>query len=139
MSDDNRGGFNEFALNALRIVAAFLFMHHGAQKLFGVLGGTQVEALFSQRGLAGVLEFGGGILLMVGLLTRPVAFILSGQMAVAYFIAHFPREFWPIQNGGELAALYSFLWLFFCFNGAGAFSLDAFIRSRREQQPITEG
>ena len=105
MSDTNRGGFNEFTLNALRIVVGLLFMQHGAQKLFGALDGNQVE-LISRMGLAGVLEFFGGMMVATGLLTRPVAFLLSGQMAVAYFIAHFPRDFWPILNGGELSALF---------------------------------
>ncbi len=125
MSDTNRGGFNEFTLSALRIVAALLFTQHGAQKLFGALGGTQVETLMSLRGLAGILEFGGGLLLAFGLFTRPVAFVLSGQMAVAYFMAHVPQGFWPILNQGELAAFYSFTWLFFFANGPGGFSLDA--------------
>lgn len=135
MSANNRGGFNEFTLNTLRIVAGLLFMQHGAQKLFGWLDGTQVE-LMSQRGLAGILELFGGLLIVLGLLTRPTAFLLSGQMAVAYFQSHFPRGFWPILNRGELAALYSFLWLFFFANGPGSFSLDAWFRARRDRAPI---
>ncbi len=86
----------------LRIVAGLAFAQHGAQKLFGVLGGTAVE-LTSQRGLAGMIEFVGGILIALGLFTSPVAFLASGEMAWAYFQSHAPRGFWPIQNGGELA------------------------------------
>jgi len=130
----NRGGFNELTLNTLRIVAGLLFMQHGAQKLFGWLDGTQVE-LMSQRGLAGILEFFGGMLIVMGLLTRPTAFLLAGQMAVAYFQVHFPRGFWPILNGGELAAFYSFTWLFLFANGPGSFSLDGWLRARRESKP----
>lgn len=112
------------AHNGLRIVAGLLFWQHGAQKLFGWLGGDAVE-LMSMAGLAGTLEFFGGILILVGLFTRPVAFVLSGEMAVAYFMVHFPRGFWPIQNGGELAALYAFGFLLLAAVGPGAFSLDA--------------
>ena len=135
MTSYNRGGFNEFTLNALRIVAGFLFMLHGVQKLFGWLDGTQA-VLMSQRGLAGLLEFFGGILIMLGLLTRPTAFLLSGEMAVAYFQLHFPRGFWPIMNGGELAAFYAFTWLFFFANGPGAYSLDAWLKGRRDRGPV---
>ena len=130
MSDTNRGGFNELTLNALRIVAALLFMQHGVQKLFGALGGNQVETLLSLTGIAGLLELGGGLLLAVGLFARPVAFILAGQMAVAYFIAHMPQGFWPIMNRGELAAFYCFTWLFFFANGPGRYSLDAWRAGR---------
>jgi len=107
----------------LRIVAGFLFACHGAQKLFGMLGGNQVE-LVSLLGLAGIIELVGGLLIMLGLFTGSVAFICSGQMAVAYFMAHFPNGFWPIQNQGELAALYSFLFLFIAAKGSGIWSID---------------
>jgi putative oxidoreductase len=118
-----------FILNLLRIVSGFLFMQHGAQKLFGFFGGFGGEpgntaALFSLMGLAGVLEFFGGIAILLGLFTRQVAFVLSGQMAVAYFMAHVPGGFWPIMNHGELAALYCFLFLFFAAAGGGDFSVD---------------
>lgn len=115
-----------FAL--FRIVTGLLFMQHGAQKLFGWLEGNQVESLFSMMGLAGVLEFFGGLLIVLGLFTRPVAFLLSGQMAVAYFTAHAPQGFWPTLNGGELAALYAFLFLYFAAHGGGRYSLDALLR-----------
>ena len=108
----------------LRIVAGLLFAQHGAQKLFGALGGKPVE-LMSQMGLAGVLEFVGGLMIALGLFTSPVAFIVSGQMAVAYFQAHVPRGFWPIANGGELAALYCFVFLYFAAAGSGKWSIDA--------------
>ena len=114
-----------FTHNALRVVAGFLYSLHGAQKLFGVLGREESAELFSLMGAAGVIEFFGGLLLMFGLFTRPVAFICSGQMAVAYFMAHVPQGFWPIMNGGELAAFYCFTWLFFFAHGPGDCSLDA--------------
>ena|SRR5207253_7458892 len=116
----------------LRIVVGLLFSCHGAQKLFGWFGGIGPQhgavPLASMMGFAGVLELVGGILLVIGLFARPVAFLVSGEMAVAYFTAHFPEGFWPIVNHGELAALYSFIFLFFAFNGAGRWSVDA-IRS----------
>lgn len=115
-------GWSEPIFALLRIVAGFLFACHGAQKLFGVLGGSQVE-LVSLMGLAGVIEFGGGVLIAIGLFASWAAFLASGQMAVAYFMAHFPEGFWPIQNGGELAALYSFLFLFIAAHGAGKWSV----------------
>lgn len=128
------------ALNLLRIVSGLLFMQHGAQKLFGLLGGFGGEPgatapLFSLLGLAGVLEFFGGLLIALGLLTRPVAFVLAGEMAVAYFRSHSPGGFWPILNRGELAALYAFVFLFFATHGAGSFSLDAVWRKRRGARP----
>ena len=92
-------------LSTLRIVVGFLFLQHGSQKLFAFPGGEAVE-LMSLMGVAGVLEFFGGLLILIGLFTRPVAFILSGQMAVAYFMVHAPQGFWPVLNQGELAALY---------------------------------
>jgi putative oxidoreductase len=110
-------------LSVLRIIAAFLFMVHGAQKLFGFLGG-QKPPLFSLLGVAGLLEFLGGLLLLLGLFTSLVAFILSGEMAVAYFYAHFPQGFWPLQNRGELAVLYCFIFLYLAAAGAGPWSLD---------------
>ena len=106
----------------LRIVAGLLFACHGAQKLFGVLGGTQVTAPLMMA--AGVIEFGGGLLIALGFLTGIAAFIASGEMAVAYFMAHFPGGFWPIQNHGEPAVLYSFLFLYIAAKGGGAASLD---------------
>lgn len=113
-------------LSVLRIVTAFLFMEHGAQKLFGFLASPQaVPPLFSMSGLAGVLEFFGGLLVLLGLFTRPVAFILSGEMAVAYFMVHAPKGFWPLQNKGEMAILYCFVFLYLWVAGPGRWSLDS--------------
>ena len=121
-------------LSILRIVAAFMFLAHGAQKLFGFLAppGAPRPALLSQMGVGGVLEFFGGLLLLLGLFTRPVAFILSGTMAVAYFQMHALKGgFWPLQNKGELAALYCFTFLFFAVAGGGEWSLDRLLRRER--------
>lgn len=107
-----------------RIVVGFLFMFHGIQKLFGLFGG-QVMATGSLPWIAGVIELVGGVLVMIGLLTRVVAFICSGEMAAAYFMAHQPRGGWPIENQGELAALYCFAFLYIASRGAGAWSVDA--------------
>lgn len=114
-------------LSLLRISAALLFMQHGTAKLLDVppTGRYDDLELLSLIGLAGLLELFGGALLVLGLFTRPVAFILSGQMAVAYFMAHAPRDFFPIANGGELAALYCFVFFYFVFAGGGAWGLDA--------------
>jgi putative oxidoreductase len=108
-------------------VAAFLFIAHGTQKLFAwpVSEPETVVPLVSLAGLAGILETFGGLLLLVGLFTRPVAFVLAGEMAVAYFKAHAPRDFWPILNQGELAVLYCFLFLYFATAGPGPWSIDA--------------
>ena len=107
----------------LRIVAGLLFACHGAQKLFGVLGG-QRASLMTQMGLAGVIEFFGGLMIAVGAFTGVAAFIASGEMAVAYFQAHQPRGNFPIQNGGELAALYCFLFLYIAARGNGTWSVQ---------------
>lgn len=117
-------------LSVLRIITAFLFMQHGAQKLFGAFGGIPggTPPLLSLIGFAGVLEFFGGLLILLGLFTRLVAFILSGMMAVAYFTGHAPGGFWPTQNGGELAVLYCFIFLYLSAAGGGAWSLDALWR-----------
>ncbi|MBN45907.1 MULTISPECIES: DoxX family protein [unclassified Methylophaga] len=112
-------------LSILRIVTAFMFMQHGGQKLFGFPAPQRYEFdLFTLSGVAGVLEIVGGFLILIGLFTRPVAFILSGQMAVAYFIAHAPQAFWPLLNNGELAALFSFIFLYLFVAGGGAWSVD---------------
>ncbi|HUQ31606.1 MAG TPA: DoxX family protein [Pyrinomonadaceae bacterium] len=127
------------ALSILRIVAAFLLLQHGLQKIFGVLMPTPAPgapsshgtfSLFSLMGLAGTLEFAGGLLVLLGLFTRPVAFILSGLLAVAYFMSHAPGGFWPILNRGELAAIYSFVFLYLAVAGGGEWSLDRLLRRR---------
>jgi putative oxidoreductase len=107
----------------MRIVVGLLFACHGAQKLFGVLGGQQVQ-LASQFGLAGVIELVGGVMIAIGFLTGTVAFIASGEMAFAYFTAHMPRGGLPIQNGGELAVLYCFVFLYIAARGAGIWGVD---------------
>ncbi len=115
--------------SVLRIVAAFLFMQPGTAKLFAVPaaimpnGGT--VPIVSLLGLAGILEAFGGFLLLVGLFTRPVAFVLSGEMAVAYFMGHAPRGFWTVLNQGMPAVLFCFLWLYLSAAGPGPWSLDA--------------
>jgi putative oxidoreductase len=117
----------------LRIVAAAIFIPHGTQKLlaFPVAAPRPVVDLASQPGIAGILEMVGGALMLFGLFSRPVAFVLSGEMAVAYFLAHAPRGRWPILNGGELAILFCFIWLFFAAAGPGPLSLDAIWRKKR--------
>ena len=119
--------------SVLRIVAAFLFMAHGTQKLFALPTSEpqQTVPIFSLMGLAGVLETLGGLLLLLGLFTRPVAFVLAGEMAVAYFKAHASRDLWPILNKGELAVLYCFLFLYLAAAGGGPWSIDAFRVKRR--------
>jgi putative oxidoreductase len=121
-------------LSVLRIISAFLFMQHGGQKLFGFPAEQRYPfELFSLSGTAGVLELFGGFLLLIGLFTRPVAFLLSGLMAFAYFIAHAPQAFWPLNNGGELATLFSFVFLYFVFAGGGSWSVDSLCRCKRQQ------
>lgn len=117
-----------YVYGLLRIVAGLAFAQHGAQKLFGALGAKQAAELTSQMGLAGIIEFVGGLMIAIGLLTSPVAFLASGQMAWAYFQAHAPRNFWPIQNGGELSVLYCFIFLYFCTVGSGKLSVDSIRR-----------
>jgi putative oxidoreductase len=117
------GRFSPQCYALLRIVAGLLFACHGAQKLFGVLGGQQ-GPLASQFGLAGVIELVGGLMIAVGFLTGFVAFVASGEMAAAYYKAHLPRGLWPIQNGGELAVLYCFLYLYISTRGSGIWGLD---------------
>ena len=121
---------DNMTLNLLRIVTGFLLLQHGMQKLFGLLG-REAVALNSLSGVAGVLEFFGGAAILVGLATRPIAFLLSGLLAAAYFMAHAGEGFWPIQNGGELAALYSFVFLYLSARGGGEFSIDGWLKTRR--------
>jgi putative oxidoreductase len=118
-------------LSVLRVVAGFLFMLHGTQKWLAFpMPRSSPTVLLSLSGVAGVLELVGGALLLLGLFTRPVAFVLSGLMAFAYFIAHAPIDFWPIVNRGELAALYSFLFLYLAAAGGGPWSLDRWLRRK---------
>jgi putative oxidoreductase len=118
----------------VRIGVGALFLQHGLQKVFGLLGGKAVP-LASLMGVAGILEFGGGLLLIAGLFVRPVAAILTVEMLVAYVKAHVPRGTWPVQNGGEPALLFALAFLFLVAHGAGAFSLDAWL-ARRRRSPL---
>ena len=115
------------ALAVLRIMTALVFLAHGTAKFFAIPHVAMFDGLqvFSLYGLAGALEVVGSLLLIVGLFVRPTAFVLAGFMAVAYFMAHAPKSFFPILNGGELAIEFSFVFLAFVFTGAGAWSLDA--------------
>jgi len=119
---------------AMRIIFGLLFLMHGLQKLFGVLGGS-AAGLTSLLGIAGVIETIGGPLIMAGLMTRATAIICSGEMAAAYFIAHQPRGAWPIQNAGEPAVLFCFAFLYVAARGAGPWSLDAALATRRQSAP----
>lgn len=123
------------ALTLLRIVPALLLMQHGAQKLFGALGGVDgtggTVPLGSLFGLGGILEFFVAALVVVGLFTRPAAFLLSGELAVAYFLGHAPKGFWPLLNGGEPAVLYCFIFFYLAAAGAGPLSVDAFLFRNR--------
>jgi putative oxidoreductase len=113
-------------LSILRIMAALLFIAHGTQKLFGFPPSERGTAsLLSLSGVGGVLETFGGLFLLVGLLTRPVAFVLSGMMAVAYFMVHAPQAFYPVLNGGDAAILFCFVFFYLFVAGGGAWSLDA--------------
>ncbi len=113
-------------LSVLRIMSALIFMAHGTQKILGFPASDRpAPDILSLGGIAGVLELFGGALLVLGLFTRPVAFVLSGLMAFAYFIAHAPRSFFPILNGGDAAILYCFIFLYLVFAGGGSWSLDA--------------
>ena len=116
-------GFEPIAYAALRIVSGFLFSCHGAQKLFGAFGGHQT--LHNPLMLtAGIIEFGCGILILLGFFTNIAALIASGEMAVAYFTQHFPKGFFPIQNGGELAVVYCFVFLFIATHGSGKYAVQ---------------
>jgi putative oxidoreductase len=117
--------------SVLRMVAALLFLQSGTMKLFGwpmAMPEGQSISLMSEMGVGAILELVGGTLLLVGLFTRPVAFILSGEMAVAYFQFHFPNGFWPLVNQGQPAVLFCFIWLYLSAAGAGPWSLDAMMR-----------
>ena len=125
---ENLGRWTHFLL---RVGAGVLFLEHGLQKLFGALGGIggagNAVPLASQMGVAGILELVGGSLLVLGLLTRPVAAVLVLEMIAAYFIAHLPQGGWPIQNQGELALLYAAVFAYLAGNGAGPLSVDAWL------------
>ena len=129
-----------YVLSILRISAAFLFVQYGTTKLFAypaaVMPGGGTASLTSLAGVAGALELVGGALLLVGLFTRPVAFLLSGEMAVAYFMGHAGQGFWPVLNGGAPAVFFAFLWLYVSAAGPGPWSIDA-LRRRKAGRGLT--
>ena len=117
-------------LSVLRIMTALIFLVHGSQKLLNFPASDFSPAAFTLPWIAGVLELFGGALLVAGLFTRPVAFVLSGLMAVAYFMAHAPQSFFPALNGGDAAILFSFVFLYIVFAGAGPWSVDALLKKQ---------
>ena len=126
MTETTLAAWSPRALAVLRIVAALLFILHGAAKVFGLPEGVPPgqQSLMTLFGVGGLLEFAGGLLLLVGLFTRPAAFILSGEMAVAYFMFHAPNSLYPAANGGDAAILFCFVFLYLVFAGPGAWSVD---------------
>ena len=138
MTDDSTARLRGITQSALRIAAGLGYFSHGAQKLFGWFGGFGPDGgsadLMTRFGAAGVIESTAGLLLIVGLFTRPVAFIASGEMAVAYFWMHWGQsgQMWWWQNRGEVVMLFSFIWLLFAAWGAGPFSLDSWLKKRRQ-------
>ena len=127
MADSLLNSLRGYALSVMRMVIGFTFMSHGLQKALGLLGGKPVP-ISSLVGFGGYLELIGGILILTGLFTRPVAFVLCGEMAVAYFMSHASHGLWPIVNQGELAVVYCFVFLYLVFSGAGPLSLDHVLR-----------
>jgi len=134
----NTNKMSQIAYFLLRVVSGLLFMQAGGMKLFswfgGMPGGMKL-VLLSQVGIGGILEFFGGIAIMIGLFTRPVAFILSGEMAVAYWQFHAPGGFWPIQNHGEPAVLLCFIFLYMAAQGGGDWSIDSLLQRRETNLP----
>ncbi len=124
--------YTECIHDTVRIVAGVLFFQHGAQKIFGILGAEQSVELGSRLGLAGIIEMVTGTLIALGLFTPIAAFIASGEMAVAFFIAHVPRgSIWPLVNGGEPAVLFCFLFLYLASRDSGDWSLDRMLKDRK--------
>ncbi|HEX2555733.1 MAG TPA: DoxX family protein [Microvirga sp.] len=128
--------YTPLALAALRIATALIFMLHGSQKLFGFPAPPQsgLPPLLSLYGIGGVLELAGGFLILIGAFTRPVAFVLAGEMAVAYWMFHAPRSLYPLLNGGDASILYCFVFLLLVFTGPGALSFDG-ARGGRSMRP----
>ena len=134
MTEDRLEPWMPRALSILRMMTGLLFLEHGTQKLLGFPPSEHsFPPLFSLMGLQGVLELVGGFLILIGLFTRPVAFILAGNMAVAYFMAHAPRGFFPTLNGGQLAILFCFVFLYLAFAGGGEWSVDEEIARSRSR------
>ena len=128
---DLAGVWAPWLLSVLRIVTGLQFLEHGTQKFFSFpMRTSAAPELMSLLGLQGCLEIVGGLLILLGLFTRPVAFVLSGNMAVAYFMAHFPKDFFPARNGGDAAILFCFVFLYLAAAGAGPWSIDARRRDR---------
>jgi len=123
------GKYSEVVYMLMRIAAGLLFACHGAQKLFGVLGGHNLPSTLRIQ-TAGTIEFFGGVLIILGLWAGYAGFIASGEMAVAYFTMHAPRGFWPIVNQGELAVLYCFIFLYIASRGSGRLSIDTLTKKR---------
>ena len=134
MNAESLNRYSPYALAVLRIIAALLFIAHGSQKLFNFppLPGGALPPPFSLFWIGAILEFAGGLLILIGLFTRPVAFILAGEMAVAYWIVHAPKNVFPAVNGGDAAILFCFIFLLFMFSGPGAWSVDG---ARRTGSP----
>jgi len=130
------GNYSEYLYAIMRIVVGLLFACNGARKLFGVFGGMggsgEAAALFSLMGLAGAIEFFAGLLIAVGFLAGYAAFVASGHMAVAYFMAHFPNGFWPILNGGDRAVFYCFVFLYVASQGAVTWGVDSIFKKPKE-------
>ena len=121
--------WSPLALSILRIVVGLLFLEHGTQKILGFPPSSHGNpALLSLQGVQGIIELVGGVLILIGLFTRPVAFILSGDMAAAYFMSHAPKDFYPMLNGGDAAILYCFVFLYLVFAGGGRWSIDEAVR-----------
>jgi putative oxidoreductase len=123
---DSLSRYSPQALGLLRIVTALIFIAHGTQKLFGFPAppGSGLPPALSLYWFGAILEAVGGLAILFGFLTRPIAFILAGEMAYAYWFMHFPRDFYPVLNGGDAAILYCFIFLFLVVAGAGAWSID---------------
>lgn len=122
--------FSDQLYSLMRLIAGFLFACHGAQKLFGVLGGTQMVRVPLMLA-AGIIEFFGGLLIALGVFTTIAAFAASGEMAAAYFTQHFPHGFWPIRNHGEMAVLLCFVFLYIASRGDGAWSARSLLKGKR--------
>ena len=123
--------YEPYVLSIVRIVVALLFFEHGLSKMFGFPSASSMPALFTMSWFAGAIEFVGGFFLAIGLYARLAAFVMSGEMAFAYFLSHAPHGFFPIVNRGDSAVLYCFVFLYFVFAGAGPWSLDAIRVKRR--------